>query len=100
MRLRQFEGLHHRPPLTVWLYGKSGGLPIASDPAGTAPPASQFARSLADGAGETSASQLMPMIGIATREHDTLAEHPSVAFCVASNTSNSSLPVPSVPVTP
>ena len=100
MRLRQFDGLHHRPPLTVRLYGKSGGLPSASDPAGTAPPASQLARSLADGAGDTSASQLMPMIGTATSEQGTLAEHPSVAFSVASNMSNSVLPVPSRPVTP
>ena len=103
IRFRQFDALHQRLPLTARSSCPWG---TTSWPGLKAPVASQLATSAAMVAAgnpevaSSDGSQLMPMIGTATREHATPCWHPNEAFSAEVNTSNCDVPFPSSPVTP
>ena len=79
MRLRQFERLHHRLPLTARSAASGAATDVRVGPGAKAPVASQAVSSGSGGwsAVEGFGSQLIPMIGTATREQATVWEQPS-----------------------
>ena len=104
--LFQFEALHQSEPLTDsasrpcgWVSWPGAKVPVASHAAVTA--GSWFGVGWSPaGAVEPVGSQLIPMIGIATRVQGTLVEQPSEAFSAWVQTSKFAEPLPSSPVTP